>query len=325
MEIAREKSVFRRMLEEVNEGLSKPQKTLSSKYFYDERGSELFEQICSCKEYYPPDAEAGIMQNYIGEISHVLGCNSGLVLIELGSGSSTKTRQLLDHLKNIKAYFPVDISEEFLFESTRQLKNEYPNLHIIPVAADYTQPFQLPLESSGINKVVYFPGSTIGNFTPVEARNFLTSIATLAGSDGGLLIGVDLKKSRDILEAAYNDSGKVTAAFNKNILTRLNRDLDADFNPDRFDHKAFYNEREGRIEMHLASLDNQDVRIGDHCFKFKKGETIHTENSYKYTVQEFKELVSGIFEIKNVWKDSLELFSVQYLQPKKPLDVFKNN
>lgn len=323
MEIIREKTGYKRMLEEVISGLNKPQKTLPSKYFYDERGSELFEQICSLKEYYPPDAESEIMEKRIGEITNVLG--SGIDLIEFGSGSSFKTRYLLDHLENINTYIPVDISEDFLNESTRQLSIEYPNLHILPVAADYTQPIQLPAESSGNRKVVYFPGSTIGNFTPDEARNFLTLIAKSTGENGGLLIGVDLKKDRDILEAAYNDPGGVTATFNKNILTRINRDLDADFDTDRFIHKAFYNEIEGRIEMHLVSLDNQEAWIGGRCFTFQNGETIHTENSYKYTVGEFKKLVSGLFEVEHVWLDGSKLFSVQYLQPNNPLNVFKNN
>lgn len=322
MKTIREKS-SKRMRKEVISGLSKIQKTLPSKYFYDKRGSQLFEQICSLEEYYPTNVETGIMKNHIDEIASVLG--SDIELVELGSGSSSKTRCLLDHLENVQTYFPVDISEEFLYESIRNLKSEYPNLHIVPVIADYTQSFQLPLESSGNRKVVFFPGSTIGNFTPAEARKFLTLILEITGTDGGLLIGVDLKKERKILESAYNDSEGVTAAFNKNILIRLNRELDADFDSGGFTHHAYYNETEGRVEMHLVSQKRQDVRIGNHCFTFQKDETIHTENSYKYSVEEFEELVSGLFEVTNVWMDSLKLFSVQYLQPQHKFNGIKSN
>jgi dimethylhistidine N-methyltransferase len=302
------------MLKEVVMNLNRIQKELPSKYFYDKRGSDLFEQICSLEEYYLTDAEISIMKNNIRDISEAIG--TGIELIELGSGSSTKTRLLLDHLENIETYFPVDISGEFLDESIRQLRSEYPGLQIIPIIADYTQNFQLPVESSGERKVVYFPGSTIGNFTPEKARNFLAEISEITGTNGGLLVGVDLKKDRNILEAAYNDANGITAEFNKNILIRLNRELGADFDTDHFVHKAFYNENEGRIEMHLVSLAEQEVRIDGRRFTFQKGETIHTENSYKYSLEEFENLASGLFDVTHVWTDDSNLFSVQYLQPK---------
>lgn len=303
------------MLKEVVVNLSRAQKELPSKYFYDKRGSGLFEEICSLEEYYLTDAEISIMKNYIDDISEVIG--TGIELIELGSGSSTKTRLLLDHLENIGTYFPVDISGDFLGESIRQLRSEYPGLQIIPVIADYTQNFQLPADLSEDRKVVYFPGSTIGNFTPDKARKFLALISGITGANGGFLVGVDLKKDRKILEAAYNDAEGVTADFNKNILIRLNRELGADFDTDHFLHKACYNENQGRIEMHLVSLEHQEARIDGHRFTFQKGETIHTENSYKYSIEEFESLVSGFFDVTHVWTDESNLFSVQYLQPQK--------
>lgn len=305
----KQKSTF--SADEILRGLSAEQKTLPSKYFYDERGSELFEEICDLEEYYPTDAEVEIMTRYIGDISSAIG--TGVQLVELGSGSSMKTRLLLDHIKDLSMYVPVDISEDFLEKTAEKLRVEYPGLKIHPVAADYTSSFQLP-ESSGVSKrVIYFPGSTIGNFTRKQARLFLKSIARMLSEGDALLIGVDMKKQVSVLEAAYNDSKGVTAAFNKNILHRLNRELDAGFDTDQFSHDAMYNEAEGRIEMHLISQAEQTVEIAGRSVHFKQGETIHTENSYKYSVEEFSELASGLFRREKTWMDSRNYFSVHYL------------
>jgi dimethylhistidine N-methyltransferase len=308
------KTINTHMLDEVLETLSRPQKCLPSKYFYDERGSRLFEQICDLEEYYPTDADLEIMSKNISAITDQLG--SGIELIELGSGSSRKTRLLLEELQDLAAYMPVDISEEFLKGVADQLRADYPGLTVIPIAADYTRPFQIPDAAQPYTKrVAYYPGSTIGNFTPENARNFLGVINSLVQPDGGLLVGVDLKKDKEILERAYNDSQGITAAFNKNILIRLNRELGADFKVDQYEHRAFFNEEEGRIEMHLVSQQDQTVTIDHAEFFIQQGETIHTENSYKYTLEEFEELVAPHFTVEQVWTDRHDYFSVQYLTP----------
>lgn len=296
------------------EGLNKSQKSLSSKYFYDERGSELFEQICDLDEYYPTDAELEILKNYSDEISEVIGPHS--LIIEFGSGSSTKTRLLLQELNDIAGYIPVDISRDFLFEEAEKLRSEFPDLDIKPIAADYTKPFELDVNGHAEKRVIFFPGSTVGNFTPNEARAFLAQSADLLKHGGGLLIGVDLKKDPEILNKAYNDSQGVTAEFNLNVLRRINRELNGNFNIGAFRHRAFYNEEEGRVEMHLVSLENQTVSVAGRKIDFKKGEMIHTENSYKYTVEEFKDLISERYSLKNTWLDSDERFSVHYFEKK---------
>ncbi|MEX2435245.1 MAG: L-histidine N(alpha)-methyltransferase [Balneolaceae bacterium] len=298
------------MREEILIGLRKPQKEISSKYFYDQRGSELFEEICRQEEYYPTDTEISIMNENIDEIAHYLG--SGVSLIELGSGSSYKTRLLLDHLPQMAAYIPVDISEEFLNSVANELQSEYQYLQIDPVAADYSRPFTIPEVEESKKRVIYFPGSTIGNFTPVKARRFLNRQAKQLNGNDGLLIGVDRKKDPEILNAAYNDKNGVTAAFNKNLLIRLNRVLDADFNPDLFEHYAFYNEELGRIEMHLVSKINQTVTVAGEQVEIMEGETIHTENSYKYSPEEFIDLASDQFQFLKIWSDDKDLFSVYY-------------
>ncbi len=300
------------MFREVIEGLNKTQKTLPSKYFYDKRGSELFGKICGLEEYYLTGTEIQIIKDNIDEIVNELG--SGIRLIELGSGSSRKTRLLLDHLPQLAEYVPVEISATLLASVAGQLSFEYPNLKIHPVAADYTQPFKLPEGAiTRSRKIVFFPGSTIGNFTPGRAKAFLEMISNIVGESGALLIGVDLKKDAQILEAAYNDTQGLTAAFNQNILLRLNRELDANFNIDLFEHRAIYNSKEGRIEMHLVSLKKQTVEIGQNKFLFERGEYIHTENCYKYSLSGFKELFAPHFHLQNVWMDEDNLFSIQYL------------
>lgn len=301
--------------DEIISGLKQEQKQLPSKYFYDERGSRLFERITGLKEYYLSRAEKSILVNHTGGITEFIGQDA--MLIEPGSGSSKKTRLLLDALPSLAAYIPVDISEEYLQKVAAQLKKDYPALVIKPVCADYTTSFELPdIEESYHKQVVFFPGSTIGNFKPQRARIFLQSIAGMIADEGGMLIGIDLKKDRKILEAAYNDSEGVTAEFNKNILVRLNRELNADFDVDSFSHYAFYNEEEGCIEMHLVSEGEQQVQVAGEFFRFEKGETIHTENSYKYSTDDFKKLVADWFSVEKVWMDDSRLFSLQYLAKK---------
>lgn len=302
------------MLEEVLHGLRQEQKTIPAKFFYDERGSELFEQITYLDEYYLTRTERGILQDNIGEIAKSIGPQA--MLIELGSGSSSKTRMLLEKLESLVAYIPVDISEEYLLRVVNQLRMEYPKVTIIPVFADYTSCFELPGIRDYNQQVVFFPGSTIGNFYPSEARSFLDTLSSLTDEDSAMLIGVDLKKDKDVLEKAYNDDQGLTAQFNKNMLVRLNRELAANFNVDCFDHLAFYNEVEGRIEMHLVSQHEQTVSIGEEDIHFDEGESIHTENSYKYSLDEFEELVSEWYNVEKIWTDENEYFSIQYLSKK---------
>ena len=300
-------------LEEALAGLTLPQKTLPCKYFYDRRGSELFDQICDLPEYYPTRTEAGIMSDHIAEMASVFKQNT--LLIEYGSGSSTKTRILLDHLPHLAGYVPMDISREHLYQTAEKLAAAYPNLDVLPLCADYTAPFELPEADGPVHsRIVYFPGSTIGNFHRAEATQFLCRIADVCGPGGGLLIGVDLRKSPHVLEPAYNDAQGVTAEFNLNILHRMNAELGADFRLDGFAHHAFYNEPIGRIEMHLRSLRAQTVHLGNAALFFAAGETIWTECSYKYSLPEFAALASAAgFEVRRVWTDVDQKFSVQYL------------
>jgi dimethylhistidine N-methyltransferase len=256
------------------------------------------------------------MNENIDEIISYFPENS--LLIELGSGSSKKTRQLLGNLKHLAGYIPVDISTEHLHKSVEELQHEFPKLDIYPVAADYTKPFNLPeIEKEVSRKIVYFPGSTIGNFSPSYAAEFTGKIADIAGHNGGLLIGVDLKKERDILEAAYNDSKNVTAEFNLNILKRLNREYSADFDLDNFYHQALYNDYKGRVEMHLFSKCKQSAALDGRSFDFEEGESIITEYSYKYSVEEFRDLISDSFVLTGVWTDVNNYFSVQFYDVRK--------
>lgn len=300
-----------RMLEEVLQGLQKPQKTLPSKYFYDKRGSELFEQICELDEYYPTRTELSIMRENMDEITDQLGAK--IQLIELGSGSSLKTRLLISHLKELHSYVPVDISEDFLADVAENIQAEYPSLNVIPVAADYTQPFELPETDLDTRRIAYYPGSTIGNFTKEQAAEFIALIGGLVGENGGLLIGFDLLKNKETLIEAYDDAKGVTAEFNKNILWRINRELDANFDPDAFEHKAIFNEDKSRIEMHLVSQKDQVVDIMGTAIHFSKGETIHTENSHKYSLESFREITAPHFHPIKTWTDEDEMFAVQFL------------
>lgn len=307
--VRKEQSEF---YKQVMDGLKSENKFLPSKYFYDEEGSDLFEQICELDEYYPTDSEVSIMESEIDEIADVIG--SHVQLVELGSGSSMKTRILLENCRDLAMYVPVDISGAFLQTIAQKLHTDYPGLDIRPVAADYTSPFVIP-ESDAIKKrVIYFPGSTIGNFTRQRASVFLGTIGGNLSPGDGLLIGVDLKKEIGVLEAAYNDSRGITAKFNKNILTRINREIGADFDLNQFRHRAFYDAGEGRIEMHLESLSNQAVRINGAKIIFKEGETIHTENSHKYTTDEFEDIAGDNFKRLKTWTDERDYFSVHYFE-----------
>jgi L-histidine Nalpha-methyltransferase len=301
------------LINEVLRGFEKPQKELPCKLFYDKRGSALFDEICELEEYYPTRTELAIMNENIDEICSFLGKNC--LLVELGSGSSIKIRLLLENLKDPSGYVPIDISEEHLMESVKTLAKDYPKLRIMPVYADYTQPFDLPRFDFPFSRIVFFyPGSTIGNFSPDPAAGFLRRIAKRGGHGSALLIGVDLVKEIQTLEGAYNDSKGVTAEFNLNMLTRLNREIGTDFDLSRWTHKAFFNVPESRIEMHLESGINQRVKVNGTSFRFRKDETILTEYSYKYTLEGFRKLVSDSYSVESVWTDRDNKFSVQYLK-----------
>ncbi len=300
-------------LAEVLIGLRKPQKELPSKYFYDERGSQLFERICELKEYYITRTEASVMQAHIKEMVELIGPR--VLVIEHGCGNCEKVRFLMDHLQDPVAFIPIDISQEQLLHVARELDSVYPQLQVLPVCADYTSSFELPVPKQESKRtVVYFPGSTISNFDPIPAKHFLEHIASLCGSGGALVIGVDLKKDPAVLHKAYNDSGGLTAAFNLNLLERINRELDCDFRLDGFEHYAFYNPRESRIEMHLVSKKGQVVHIDGKTISFAKGESIWTENSYKYNLDEFEQMAAAAgFRVERVWMDERQWFSVHYL------------
>jgi len=298
---------------EVLRGLRRQSKELPPKLFYDERGSQLFDQICELEEYYPTRTEMAIMRAHALDMAMLIGPDC--LLVEYGSGSSLKTHILLDHLIAPSGYVPVDISREHLLRSAERLALSYPGIEILPLWADYTAGFALPRPARPqARAVAYFPGSTIGNCHPHEAVRLLRQIAGLVGPGGGLLIGVDLRKDRATLELAYNDRAGVTAAFNLNMLARINRELGANFQLDQFRHRALYNEQSDRIEMHLVSQRGQLVDVGGVSIAFGAGESILTECSYKYSVESFGALARvGGFEITHVWTDPRRLFSVQYL------------
>jgi dimethylhistidine N-methyltransferase len=297
-------------LREALAGLSASPRTLPSKFFYDERGSDLFREICELPEYYVTRTETALLEKYATALAESVGENAELV--GFGTGAGVKTRMVLQSLVNPIAYVPVDISKQRLIDSANELSRIMPDLEILPVVADYMQQFELPRPTREPDHVaVYFPGSTIGNLQPAAARDFLQRICRLCGRDGGLIIGVDLEKSRDVLHAAYNDSAGVTAEFNRNLLVRANRELGADFVLERWGHRAVYNEQEHRIEMHLVSEKDQTVRLGGREFHFAEGEKIISEYSYKHTLEGFTELaVSAGFRRANVWTDPQQWFAI---------------
>lgn len=299
----------------VRAGLRQQPKAIPPKFFYDARGSYLFDMICTTPEYYLTRAETCILESYGAEMAELIG--SSCVLVELGSGSAIKTPLLLQHLAGNAAYVPIDICEPNLQQSTQRLQTMFPAMHIQPLCMDYTRiPHDALKHHSSRRRVIYFPGSSIGNYTPEGAIDLLEHAASLVDSDGALLIGVDCKKSPDLLNAAYNDADGYTAAFNLNLLIRMQRELDARLDMDKFAHYAYYNATLGRIEMHLVSSCNQVIRIGQDSFPIEEGETIHTENSYKYTAHEFQQLARAAgWHLKATWSDHDGLFDVHYLSP----------
>ncbi len=300
-------------LADVLRGLSSPVRSLPCKYFYDAAGSALFERITELEEYYLTRTELAIMQRHVAEMAALVG--ERCLLVEYGSGSSTKTRLLLDQLREPTGYVPIDLSGEPLREAAATIAADYPRLEVLPLYADFTQAPDLPLpRQQPARRVVYFPGSTIGNFTPEETVALLRQTAALCGRGGVLLLGADLRKDRHIHEAAYNDRQGVTAAFNRNLLVRINRELGADFVPEQFVHSAFYNAAQGRIEMHLVSRCQQSVQLGGATFTFAAGDTIRTEYSYKYRLRDLHELAEAAgFQVERFWTDEREYFSMHYL------------
>jgi dimethylhistidine N-methyltransferase len=297
---------------EVIRGLSLRPRELPCKYFYDEEGSRLFEQICLLPEYYLTVTELKIMHRHAADMADILGRQC--LLIEYGSGSSTKTRALLDRLASPAGYVPIDISREQLCQSAFALAREYPQLDVKPLDADFTMPIALPpMAQRPGRRVVYFPGSTVGNFTRDEATALLRRTAKLCGRDGGLLIGADLKKDPRVITAAYNDRAGVTAAFNRNLLMHINRALGGDFAVEQFWHHAFYDPAQGRIEMHLVSRREQRVHVAGQEFAFAEGESIRTEYSHKYSMADLRSLAttSG-FEVRHTWTDERQYFAVQF-------------
>ena len=293
-------------------GLAKPRKAIPSKFFYDAEGSRLFERICELEEYYPTRAETEILKEKAADIAALLP--SGVVLLELGSGASLKVRLLLDNLDRPACYVPIDISREHLIAAAESLSRDYPTIAVSPVYADFTREFDLPPLLPPGPRLGFFPGSTIGNFHPPEAVRLLARFAERLGSGGWLLIGVDVKKDAAILHAAYNDAAGVTAAFNLNLLARINRELGGTFDLDGFCHRAVYNAEAGRIEMYLISRRAQGAGVAGRSFRFQAGESIHTENSYKYSLAEFRQLaVAAGYRPTAVWRDASGLFSVHLL------------
>jgi dimethylhistidine N-methyltransferase len=297
---------------EVIDGLSQTQKRIPPKFFYDARGSQLFDAICELPEYYPTRTETRILKQNAADIANAVGENS--FIIEPGSGSSHKIRLLLDTLKP-HVYMPMDISREHLLNAANEIAVDFPWLEVHAACADFTTELTIPEHHQHEHKIAFFPGSSIGNFEPTDAASFLRHLGDIVGKGGGLLIGVDLKKDREVLTAAYNDRSGITAQFNKNLLTRINRELHGNFELDNFHHKAFYNENLGRVEMHLVSDGAQTVTVDGNTFNFTDGETIHTENSYKYTVDEFESLASKAgYKLIKVWVDPDQLFSLQFYE-----------
>jgi len=292
-------------------GLSARPKHLPPKYFYDLTGSALFERITALTEYYPTRSELGILREHAAAIASLFP--PGCALVEFGAGASTKARIVLRAAASVEAYVPIDISGDFLQQEAARLRRDLPHLAVHPIVADFMALNEPPADIAGQARVGFFPGSTIGNFEPHEAAAFLRRAGLILGSGAVLVVGVDLVKAPDILHRAYNDAEGVTAKFNLNLLARINRELGANFNVEAFEHRAFYNAERSRIEMHLASLKRQKVRIGGVAIEFRAGETIHTENSYKYSIESFRALAAAAgWSPIDVWTDGL--FSVHALR-----------
>ncbi|MBC7474368.1 MAG: L-histidine N(alpha)-methyltransferase [Candidatus Sericytochromatia bacterium] len=301
--------------EEVISGLSKKEKTLAPKLFYDKKGSELFEQIVELEEYYIPLIEKKLLMDNIISINEFMGEN--VSIIEPGSGSCEKVRRILSAHKSIKNYIPIEISGDFLFHAAEKVAKEFPNINIIPICADYLNNFSLPesLKKESKNKVIFFPGSSIGNYDSNDVIKVLKKFIELTDNQGGLLIGVDLKKDKDVLEKAYNDSKGITAQFNLNLLHRIKNELNVDLDVNNFEHQSIYNQEVGRIEMYIVSKKQQSFMIDNLKISFEKDEKIHTENSYKYTVNEFRDIALSLGYKKHFyWTDEKEYFSINYFQ-----------
>ncbi|ABK44091.1 conserved hypothetical protein [Magnetococcus marinus MC-1] len=297
---------------EVLQGLACTPKQISPKFFYDAQGSRLFDAITQLPEYYPTRTEIELIRHHGAEMAQLAG--TGSVLVELGSGSSLKVRLLLEALKPA-AYVPIDISRQHLLESAESLAQSFPDTAVFPVCADYSKDFHLPAIEEDAPRLAFFPGSSIGNFEPQDAMVLLERIAKLLGPGGGLIIGVDLPKDPAVLNAAYNDAQGVTAQFNLNLLTRINREAAGHFPLENFTHHAFFNESLSRIEMHLTSIKDQTIPVGGRHFQFAKGERIHTESSYKYAVTAFRDLASRAgFHSEALWMDAQQRFSVHFMR-----------
>ena len=297
---------------EVLAGLAASPRSIPPKFFYDERGSELFDRICELPEYYQTRTEMEILRGALPELGGLVG--EQCLLVELGSGASKKVRLLLEQLRP-RGYVGVDISREFLLASTSALARDFPWLEVHAACIDFSAGLDIPHAEFSSHKVAFYPGSSIGNFCPEDAVRLMQDVGRLVGDGGHLLIGVDLKKPVAVLDAAYNDAAGVTAAFNLNLLLRIRGELDTDLDPDTFDHYAYFNPAAGRIEMHLVSRVGQTIRVEGQAFAFAAGEGIHTENSYKYTVRGFGDLAARAgFRQQAVWQDPGGLFSVQLLQ-----------
>ena len=293
-------------------GLAKRPKEMACKYFYDETGSRLFDQICDLPEYYQARTETVLLERNAAEIAALMGPD--VEIVEFGAGSLRKVRPLLEALKRPRAYTPMDISGDHLAEAVRGIGAEYPGLTLRPLVADFTLPMNIPTLPGRPRRAGFFPGNTIGNFNPDAATVLLGRMRSLL-TDGSLLVGVDLVKDPRRLHAAYNDAAGITAAFNKNVLVRANRELDADFDPEAFVHYAPYNASARRIEMHLVSLKRQTVAVAGQRFEFGHGESVHTEDSYKYTIASFREIAARAgFRPRAVWTDVEQLFSIHWLE-----------
>lgn len=299
----------------VLDGLSRPDKRIPCQFLYDQRGAALFEEICRLAEYYPTRVELGLLNRHAAMIAAAAGC--GARLVEFGAGSDRKARILLAAMDRPAEYVPVDVSREHLARSVASLSADRPGLRVTPVFADFLSEFALPPPVATGRTIGFFPGSTIGNLQPAEAIAFLRRSARLVGRHGAMLVGVDVKKDEAVLNAAYNDAKGVTAAFNLNLLVRINRELAGTFDIAAFDHSARYNAREGRMEIHLVSRRRQAVRVCGRTFRFDRREPIHTEYSYKYSPEEFGWLAEqGGFATERTWVDSDALFSLHYLRPR---------
>jgi dimethylhistidine N-methyltransferase len=307
----RYEAINEHFLDDVLVGLSAPQKTIPSKYLYDERGSKLFDEICQLDEYYLTRAESSIMAEYSPAMARAIG--DDVTLVELGSGSSQKTRMLLNHL-DATAYLPIDISASHLHRAAKRIQREYPSVSVHPIVCDFTDGIEIPPQYDAPNWCVYFPGSTIGNLETHEVTQLLDDLRDVCVPQARLLVGFDLQKDPALLHAAYNDSCGVTARFTMNLIHRINRELHADFDPTQYRHHAFYNESLGRIEISIECLSRQIISIHGTRFKLERGERIRTEYSHKYTVDGFAELASqSAFALQNVWQDRDHLFAVAYL------------